>query len=87
MAKTAMRAREAVYEDGVFRPLRRVAQPNQSRVRLTVAPVDGPPAQTERACDPAHGVRLGREVVVPSGCKENGMRAKRHERRGDPRRS
>ena len=44
MAKTAMRVREAVYEAGVFRPVRKVALPKQSRVRLTVDPVDGPPA-------------------------------------------
>jgi predicted DNA-binding antitoxin AbrB/MazE fold protein len=48
MSKQALRV-DAVYEDGVFRPVRKVALPNQSRVRLTLVPVDGPTAKVERA--------------------------------------
>ena len=49
MSKAAARIVEAVYEDGVFRPVRKVALPNRSRVRLTLVPVDGPTAKAERA--------------------------------------
>ena len=49
MEKAAARVVEAVYEDGVFRPVRKVALPNRSRVRLTLVPVDSPTAKAERA--------------------------------------
>ncbi len=49
MSKVAARVVEAVYEDGVFRPVRKVALPNRSRVRLTLVPVDGSTATAERA--------------------------------------
>ena len=49
MTKRADRVVEAVYKDGVFRPVRKVALPNQSRVRLTLVPVDGPTARAEQA--------------------------------------
>jgi predicted DNA-binding antitoxin AbrB/MazE fold protein len=49
MPKAAARVVDAVYEDGVFRPVRKVALPNQSRVRLTLVPVDGPTPKAERA--------------------------------------
>jgi predicted DNA-binding antitoxin AbrB/MazE fold protein len=49
MPKADARVVEAVYEDGVFRPVRKVALPNQSRVRLTLLPLDGPTAKAERA--------------------------------------
>ena len=49
MPKAAARVVEAVYEDGVFRPVRKMALPNQSRFRLTVVPVDGPTAKAEQA--------------------------------------
>ena len=49
MPKSAARVVEAVYEDGVFRPVSKVALPNQSRVRLTLVPVDGPTPKAERA--------------------------------------
>ena len=49
MPKSAARVVEAVYEDGVFRPVRKVSLPNQSRVRLTLVPVGGPTARAERA--------------------------------------
>lgn len=49
MSKAAARIVEAVYEDGVFRPVRKVALPNRSRVRLTLVPVDGPTTKAERA--------------------------------------
>ena len=39
MAKPLAKIIDAVYEDGVFRPTRRVALPNRSRVRLTLVPV------------------------------------------------
>ena len=49
MTKHAARVVEAVYTDGVFRPVRKVALPNQSRVRLTLLPLNGPTAKAERA--------------------------------------
>ena len=49
MAKAAARVMDAVYEDGVFCPVRTVTLPNRTRVRLTVVAVDGPTAQAERA--------------------------------------
>ena len=49
MPKHAARVVEAVYADGVFHPVRKVALPNQSRVRLTPRPLNGPPAKAERA--------------------------------------
>ena len=49
MTKHAVRVVEAVYADGVFRPVRKVALPNQSRVRLTLLPLGGPTAKAERA--------------------------------------
>ena len=49
MTKVAAREVEAVYEDGVFRPVRKVVLPNRSRVRLTLVPVDGPTSKAERA--------------------------------------
>ena len=49
MTKHAARVVEAVYTDGVFRPVRKVALPNQSRVRLTLLPLGGPTAKAERA--------------------------------------
>ncbi len=48
MEKAAARVVEAVYEHGVFRPVRKVALPNRSRVRLTLVPVDSPTAKVER---------------------------------------
>ncbi|MBI3392641.1 MAG: antitoxin family protein [Nitrospirae bacterium] len=47
MPKPAPRTIEAVYEDGVFKPVRRVALPDRSRVRLTLAPLS--PSATEKA--------------------------------------
>ncbi len=38
MAKRVPKTVEAVYEAGVFRPIRRVRLPNRSRVRLTLVP-------------------------------------------------
>ena len=38
MAKRARKTVEAVYEAGVFRPIRRVRLPDRSRVRLTLIP-------------------------------------------------
>jgi len=48
MAKAAVRVMDAVYEDGVFRPVRPVTLPNRTRVQLTVVVVDGPTAQADR---------------------------------------
>ncbi len=39
MAKRVRKTLEAVYEAGVFRPVRRVRLPDRSRVRLLVVPV------------------------------------------------
>lgn len=39
MAKPAPTTIEAVYEDGVFKPVRKVSLPDHSRVRLTLAPL------------------------------------------------
>jgi predicted DNA-binding antitoxin AbrB/MazE fold protein len=36
MPKLAPKSIEAIYEDGVFKPIRKVALPEQSRVRLTL---------------------------------------------------
>ena len=47
MLKPTPRTIEAVYEDGVFKPVRRVALPDRSRVRLTLAPL--PPSAAEKA--------------------------------------
>ncbi len=49
MPKAAARVVDAVYEDGVFRPVRKVALPNRSRVRLTLVAVDGATPKAERA--------------------------------------
>jgi len=49
MTKHVARVVEAVYADGVFRPVRKVALPDQSRVRLTLLPLNGPTAKAERA--------------------------------------
>lgn len=44
MAKRVPKTLEAVYEAGVFRPIRRVRLPDRSRVRLTLVPLPpGPP--------------------------------------------
>jgi predicted DNA-binding antitoxin AbrB/MazE fold protein len=39
MAKLGAKIVEAVFEDGVFRPMRAVALPERSRVRLTLVPL------------------------------------------------
>ncbi len=49
MSKHAVHVVEAVYEDGVFRPVRKMALRNQSRFRLTLVQLDGPIAKAERA--------------------------------------
>jgi predicted DNA-binding antitoxin AbrB/MazE fold protein len=49
MTKAAARVVEAVYEDGVFRPVCKVALPNRSRVQLTLVPVNDPTPKAERA--------------------------------------
>ena len=49
MTKQAVRVVEAVYADGVFRLVRTVTLPNQSRVRLTLLPLGGPTVKAERA--------------------------------------
>lgn len=47
MAKRSPKIIEAVYENGVFRPTRRVALPDRSRVRLALVPLP-PPGPRER---------------------------------------
>lgn len=39
MPKVASKTIEAVYEGGVFKPVRKIALPDRSRVRLTLAPL------------------------------------------------
>jgi predicted DNA-binding antitoxin AbrB/MazE fold protein len=39
MTKHSHRTIDAVYEEGVFRPTRKVGLPEQSRVRLTLVPI------------------------------------------------
>lgn len=39
MAKPVPTTIEAVYENGVFKPVRKVSLPDHSRVRLTLAPL------------------------------------------------
>lgn len=41
MTKLSPRIIDAVYEDGVFRPTRKVGLPERSRVRLTLVPISG----------------------------------------------
>ena len=41
MTKLSPRMIDAVYEDGVFRPMRKVGLPERSRVRLTLVPISG----------------------------------------------
>ncbi len=48
MAKRAVRVVEAVYEGGVFRPMRRVELPDRSRVRLTLVTLPESDTQTRR---------------------------------------
>jgi predicted DNA-binding antitoxin AbrB/MazE fold protein len=70
MAKAAARVVEAVYQDGVFRPVRKVALPNQSRVRLTLVPVDGPTPKAERA----RIVRQRKALLAVAGLGASGRR-------------
>ncbi len=46
MVKRVRNTLEAVYEAGVFRPIRRVRLPDRSRVRLTLVPIS---TQTPKA--------------------------------------
>ncbi len=39
MAKPGPKTIEAIYEDGVFKPARKVCLPDHSRVRLTLVPL------------------------------------------------
>jgi predicted DNA-binding antitoxin AbrB/MazE fold protein len=54
MARRVPKTLEAVYEAGVFRPIRRVRLPDRSRVRLTLVPL--PPRTSE-----AQGRRVARQ--------------------------
>ncbi len=49
MTKTARKSIEAIYEDGVFRPTRKVNLADRSRVRLTLVPLEEPDHRAERA--------------------------------------
>jgi|GEM_PF-610917 len=46
MSKRALKVVEAVYEHGVFRPVRKVALPDRSRVRLTLVPLGAANSKT-----------------------------------------
>lgn len=48
VAKRAVRVVEAIYEDGVFRPMRRVELPDRSRVRLTLVALPEPDIRARR---------------------------------------
>jgi len=48
MTKLSRRIIDAVYEDGVFRPTRKVGLPEQSRVRLTLVPISGRSAKERK---------------------------------------
>lgn len=49
MTKAARKSIEAIYEDGVFRPTRKVKLADRSRVRLTLVPLQEPDRRAERA--------------------------------------
>jgi predicted DNA-binding antitoxin AbrB/MazE fold protein len=49
MTKAARKSIEAIYEDGVFRPTRKVRLPERSRVRLTLVPLPEPDPRAARA--------------------------------------
>jgi predicted DNA-binding antitoxin AbrB/MazE fold protein len=46
MPKGAAKVVEAIYEHGVFRPVRKVTLPDRSRVRLTLVPLGAPNSKT-----------------------------------------
>ena len=48
MAKLSSKIIEAVYEDGMFRPIRRITLPDRSRVRLTLVPLPLPDAKERK---------------------------------------
>lgn len=48
MTKAAQKNIEAIYEDGVFRPTRKLRLPDRSRVRLTLVPVQEPDRRAEQ---------------------------------------
>lgn len=47
MAKRASKTVEAVYEAGVFKPIRRVRLPDRSRVRLTPVSASSPASKAQ----------------------------------------
>ena len=49
MARRSPKIIEAVYADGVFRPIRKVALPDRSRVRLSLVPLPLP-GPKEKKC-------------------------------------
>lgn len=48
MARPSSSTIEAVYEDGVFRPTRKIRLPDRSRVRLTLVHIPSPRASERK---------------------------------------